>query len=53
MQIAKALIAKAWKKETTNLAPGTHYIDETLTVKLAGRSRNSMTNWPLRPFRFH
>ena len=36
MQIAKALLAKAWKKETADLAPGTHYIDETLTVRISG-----------------
>lgn len=36
MQIAKALLAKCWKKETADLAIGTHYIDETLTVRISG-----------------
>ena len=36
MQIAKALLAKSWKNEAADLEPGTHYIDEVLTVRIHG-----------------
>ena len=36
MQIIKSLLAKAWKKEAADLTPGTHYINETLTVHVTG-----------------
>lgn len=36
MQTAKALLAKAWKNESADFAPGTHYIDEELTIRVHG-----------------
>lgn len=32
----KALIAKSWKDESADLAPGTHYFDEEFTVRISG-----------------
>lgn len=32
----KALIAKAWKNESADLAPGTHYFDEEFVVRISG-----------------
>jgi hypothetical protein len=32
----KSLIAKAWKSEAADLAPGKHYIDEEFTVRVSG-----------------
>ena len=36
MQIVKTLLAKCWKKENADLATGTHWIDETITVRVCG-----------------
>ena len=33
---AKALLAKAWKNEDTDLAPGRHCIDEEFVVRVSG-----------------
>jgi hypothetical protein len=33
---AKALLAKTWKNEDADLAPGKHYIDEEVVVRLTG-----------------
>ena len=35
----KALLAKAWKNEAIEIAPGTHNIDEVLMVRVSGRVR--------------
>lgn len=32
----KSLIAKAWKDENVNLAPGRHYVDEEFVIRLHG-----------------
>ena len=32
----KSLIAKAWKNEQVDLAVGTQFIDETITVRIHG-----------------
>lgn len=32
----KGLLAKCWKDEPVNLAPGTHDVDEVLTVRISG-----------------
>ena len=32
----KALIAKAWKNESADLASGTHYFDEEFVVRISG-----------------
>jgi hypothetical protein len=32
----KALLAKLWKNEAVDLEPGTHYVDEVLTVHVSG-----------------
>ena len=32
----KALLAKKWKDEAADLAPGTHYFDEEFVVRLSG-----------------
>jgi hypothetical protein len=34
--VIKALLAKKWKDEQTNLTPGVHFIDEEFTVRLRG-----------------
>ena len=34
MQIAKAFIAKCWKTEDAELAPGTRWIDEKISVQV-------------------
>ena len=35
----KALLAKVWKNEVIELAPGTHSIDEVLVVRVTGNVR--------------
>jgi hypothetical protein len=32
----KGLLAKCWKDELVDLAPGTHYVDEVLTIHVSG-----------------
>ena len=32
----KSLIAKTWKSETADLAPGKHFIDEEFTIRVNG-----------------
>ena len=32
----KALISKTWKNESVDLEPGTHYVDEVLTIHVTG-----------------
>ena len=32
----KSLLAKSWKNETANLAPGRHFIDEEFVVRVTG-----------------
>ena len=32
----RGLLAKAWKDEVVDLAPGTHYLDEVLTIHVSG-----------------
>ena len=32
----KALIAKSWKNESVDLEPGSHYVDEVLTIHVQG-----------------
>ncbi len=32
----KGLLAKCWKDEQVDLAPGTHYVDEVLTIHVSG-----------------
>ena len=32
----KVLLAKCWKNELVDLAPGTHYVDEMFTVHMCG-----------------
>ena len=32
----KALISKAWKKETADLTPGKHFIHETMLLTIEG-----------------
>jgi hypothetical protein len=32
----KALIAKSWKNESVDLEPGTHYVDDVLTIRVSG-----------------
>ncbi len=32
----KGLLAKCWKDESVDLAPGTHYVDEVLMVRISG-----------------
>ncbi len=32
----KALIAKSWKNESVDLEPGTHYVDEVITIHVQG-----------------
>ena len=32
----RALIAKIWKNESVDLEPGTHYVDDVLTIHVAG-----------------
>ena len=32
----KALIAKVWKDEDLDLEPGSHYVDEVLTIHVTG-----------------
>ena len=32
----KALVAKAWKNEDTDLAPGRHYFDDEFVVRISG-----------------
>jgi hypothetical protein len=32
----KGLLAKCWKDESVELSPGTHYVDEVLTIHISG-----------------
>ena len=32
----RGLLAKVWKDEVVDLAPGTHYLDEVLTIHVSG-----------------
>ena len=32
----KGLLAKVWRDEAVDLAPGTHYVDEVLTIHVSG-----------------
>ena len=32
----KALIAKVWKDEDLDLEPGSHYLDEVVTIHVSG-----------------
>jgi len=36
MDNVKALIAKSWKNELLELEPGTHYVDECITIHVTG-----------------
>ena len=36
MDNIKALIAKLWKNESVDLEPGTHYVDEVITIHVHG-----------------
>lgn len=52
----KGLLAKVWKDEEIDLAPGTHYVDEVLTIHVSGsvqRQNDAMvaptTSLPLIP----
>ena len=56
MDNLKALLAKVWKNEELNLAPGSHYVDEVRTVHISGtvqKQNDSMvaptTSLPLIP----
>lgn len=36
-ETVKALLAKVWKDQETNLSPGTHFFDEEFTVRITGK----------------
>lgn len=41
----RALVAKAWKDEETDLEPGSHYISEAFVVRIRGRVEKADDQW--------